>query len=91
MTYRFAVIALTNCATLFSAKLGTEKIYKILVMLDFIVYFCRKYVTTWNCPIPPEAIRNIHAMYLLDPILPSLRLVETVSSTKKKTINDCNK
>lgn len=43
-------------------------------MLDLIVYFDRKYVTTWNCPIPPEANRNIHAMYLLDPILASLSI-----------------
>lgn len=59
-------------------------------MLDLIVYFDRKYVTTWNCPIPPEANRNIHAMYLLDPILASLSISRNRQQHKKKTINDCN-
>lgn len=50
MTYKFVVNALNHYAMLLGNEIGKENNYKI--MLDFTVYFDRKYVTTWRCPIP---------------------------------------
>lgn len=41
MTYRFLVKALTNCTSLLGSISGKEF---IKLLLDFIVYFDRKYV-----------------------------------------------
>lgn len=49
MIYRFVLYALTYCATLLDYNFWKENAYKI--MLDFIVYFDGKYITTWNSPI----------------------------------------
>lgn len=49
MTYRFEVNAPTHCSTLLSTNFGKQKNIKII--LDFMVYFYRNYVTKWRCPI----------------------------------------
>lgn len=43
MTYRFVVNALIHCSTLLRTNFGKEKNIKII--LDFMVYFYRNYVT----------------------------------------------
>lgn len=52
MTNRFVVNALTHCTALLGNNFEKESIYKIV--LDFIVYFGRKYDTIWRCPIQPQ-------------------------------------
>lgn len=52
ITNRFVVNALTHCAALLGNNFEKESIYKIV--LDFIVYFGRKYDTIWRCPIQPQ-------------------------------------
>lgn len=54
LTYRPVVDPLIHCATLLNDNFGKETIHTI--MLDFIVDFDRKYVTTWRCPIQPRGI-----------------------------------
>lgn len=51
---RFVVNALTHYAMLLRKEFRKENIYK--TMFDFIVYFVRKYVTIWKCPIPPSLV-----------------------------------
>lgn len=48
-SYRFAVHALTHCATLIGKK--NEKGKKMKNTLNFIVYFNMKYVTIWKPPL----------------------------------------
>lgn len=47
MTYRFLVKALTNCTTLLGSISGKEF---IKLLLDFIVYFDRKYFQYESAP-----------------------------------------
>lgn len=42
MTYRFVVNVLTNCAMLLGNNFRKEKNYKIIHVLDFVVYFDQK-------------------------------------------------
>lgn len=51
MTYRFVADAQTHCARLLGHNIGVKQFYKII--LDFIIYFDRKFVTIWKCPVPP--------------------------------------
>lgn len=51
MTYRFEVNALSHGATLLSYNFRKENSDEIII--DFIVYFDRKSVITWRCPIAP--------------------------------------
>lgn len=52
VTHSYVVNALINCTTLLGNNFGKENIYKVI--LDFIAYFDRKYVTKWRCPTPPK-------------------------------------
>lgn len=52
MTYRFDVNALSHGATLLGYNFRKENSDKIII--DFIVYFDRKSVISWRCPIPPK-------------------------------------
>lgn len=47
---KIQVNVLTQCVTRLDNHFGERKKCK---MLDFLVYFDRKYVTIWRCPISP--------------------------------------
>lgn len=51
MTGKFVVNAQIDYSTLFDDNFGSLQLYTIIP--GFIVYYDRKYVTLWRCPIPP--------------------------------------
>lgn len=55
MTFRLVANAKNHCATLLDKNLGGKDLYKI--MLDFIFYFVRKYVT-YNTEVSHTTLRD---------------------------------